>query len=158
MNKYLLALCASFMLFSSSILGAAEADRFFDAASTLNSRGSSIGKIMSKYTSEAKKNGHEQRQADLVLLWSIAETGSMCAILNGNIIGAAGMMDKKSRNSYMEMVNDSITICKKIITEKIRFLDVLPQVKDDKVTKLFATELASQLREMDREFNAFTSK
>lgn len=113
---------------------------------------------MSKYTSEAKKSGHEQRQTDLVLLWSIAETGSMCAILNGNIIGAAGMMDKKSRNSYMEMVNDSITICKKIITEKIRFLDILPQVKDDKVTKLFATELASQLREMDREFNAFTTK
>lgn len=146
------------MLFSSSILVAAEANSFFDAASTLNSRGSSIGKTMSKYTSEAKKNNNEQRQSDLVLLWSIAETGSMCAILNGNIIGAAGMMDKRSRNGYMEMVNDSITICKQIITEKVRFLDVLPQVKDDKVTKLFATELASQFREMDREFNAFTSK
>lgn len=158
MNKFLLALCASITFFSSSILGAAEADRFFDAASTLNSRGSSIGETLSKYTSEAKKSDHEQRQADLVLLWSIAETGSMCAILNGNIIGAAGMMDKKSRNGYMDIVNDSITICKKIITEKIRFLDALSQVKDDKATKLFATELASQLREMNREFNAFAFK
>jgi len=113
---------------------------------------------MSKYASEMKKSDHEQRQADLVLLWSIAETGSMCAILSGNIIGAAGMMDKKSRNSYMRMVNDSITLCKQIITKKIRFLDVLLQIKDDKITKLFTTELASQFREMDREFNAFTSK
>lgn len=141
-----------------SVAVGAETDSFFDAASALNGRGSSIGKTMSKYKKETKKAGSEQRQADLALLWSISETASMCAILGGNVIGAAGMMDGNSRNSFMAMVNGSIDGCMQFITEKKRFLNVIGKVRNDQTTKEFSSELANQLHSMEREFSTFLSK
>ncbi|MEW8052080.1 MAG: hypothetical protein AB2784_19930 [Candidatus Thiodiazotropha endolucinida] len=142
---------------TSPVIGA-EADAFFDTASALNGRGSSIGKTMSKYKKETKKSGSEQRQADLALLWSISETASMCAILSGNVIGAAGMMDRKSRKSFMKMVNGSVDGCKQFISEKKRFLSAIAKVRNDRATTQFAGELAVELSSMEREFNTFLSK
>lgn len=153
-NKIKIALVFIAVIMFGSVAGA-EFDFFFNTASALNGRSSSIGKIMSKYKNETKQAGPELRQANLALLWSISETASMCAILGGNVIGAAGMMDRKTRNSFMEMVNGSIDSCIHFISEKKHFLNAFEKVQDDRATKEFASELASQLRSMESEFNSF---
>ena len=157
MSRYLPISCLICFAFSITSYGA-EADRFFDSASTLAGRSESIANIMSKYKSTTKGSGPDQRQADLALLWSIAETGSICAILGGNLIGAAGLMDRATRDDFMERVMGSILLCREFASEKRRFLDILPQVRNDEATKKFAADLAVQLRAMDAEFREFSSR
>jgi hypothetical protein len=128
---------------------------FFDAAAKLNSRGVSFGQLLSEFKPMTQERGPEQRQADLAILWSIGETGSMCSILTGNIIGGAGLMDDQSRNSYMELVLGSISGCKQFISEKIGFLQAIGQVRTDAATIDFSQDLLNQLQLLRDELTGF---
>ena len=68
------------------------------------------------------------------------------------------MMEEKERISFMAIVDASVSGCKKFITEKLRFLEALLQVREDPATQHFAKELHQELELMEEEFRFFTSR
>lgn len=138
-----------------TIVYAAEEDLHFRAASALHARGASIAELMTTYKPAIRAKGTEQRQADLALLWTIAETGSVCAILGGNVIGAGGLMDSRARSDFKERISGSVDVCVQFIHEKVRFLGALAKARNDQSTVEFARALDVQMRALEKNLTDF---
>ena len=157
MPRFAIALFV-WMSTASTTAGATEQDLYFLAAYNLHSRGASIAGVMTRYKHTIRTKGTEQRQADLALLWSIAETGSMCAILGADIVGAVGLMDSSARADFKERMSGSVGICLQFIEEKVPFLNALTKARNDEIKIPFAGEIDTQLRALRKEFTDLVPK
>ncbi|MBB1295675.1 hypothetical protein [Pseudoalteromonas sp. SR41-4] len=129
----------------------ADSNEYFKAAGSLSSRSSLIGKTIGVFVNRAPSDMSIEEQSEFRYLLSVGETASMCALLNGNIVGAAGMMDENTRKNYTKMVRLSIQECKNFIDFRKSDLEVLSKSKNANILQSLASELLVHLLALEKE-------
>lgn len=129
----------------------ADSDEYFKAAENLSSRSSLIGETIGVYVKRAPSDMSSEEQSEFRYLLSVGETASMCALLNGNIVGAAGMMGENTRKNYTKMVQLSIQECKNFIEFRKSDLEVVSKRKNESILQSLASELVVHLLALEKE-------